>query len=87
MRLAMKTDKLSEDKIVQLIKKFENSAIRELMLKGDKYYRVENDIMEKSQSRVVDGKRIDEAYKANNKIAHAKYKTQVDEKIGYLLTR
>jgi len=36
---------------------------------------------------IVKGKEIEETYKANNKLAHSKYKNMVDEKVAYLLSR
>ncbi|MEF9952948.1 MAG: phage portal protein [Clostridium sp.] len=77
----------SNNKLVSLIKSHRSSERLNLMLIGDKYYKVENDIKDRRLFRIVDGKRVEESYKANNKIAHAKYKNMVDEKINYLLAK
>lgn len=78
---------LNEDRIVFLINEFLNSDKRENMLIGAKYYEVENEIVDRKIMKNVNGRNVEETYKANNKLAHAKYKGLVDEKVSYLLTR
>mgnify|MGYP000264329069 FL=1 len=48
---------------------------------------MDNDIKNRKITRKVDGHKEEETWRANNKLAHAKYKIQVDEKIAYLLTK
>ena len=57
------------------------------MQEGERYYQVDNDIKNRKITRKVDGHKEEETWRANNKLAHAKYKIQVDEKIAYLLTK
>ncbi|WP_162266589.1 phage portal protein, partial [Clostridium botulinum] len=78
---------IDDEQIVGMITEFNMSQKRKLMIIGSKYYEVENDIFKRKLTKVVDGETIEETYKANNKLAHAKYKNIVDEKVAYLLSR
>lgn len=78
---------MDDNQIVGMINEFNNSIKRNLMLTGERYYNVDNDIKKRKMTKVVDGKVINESFKANNKLAHAKYKTMVDEKVNYLLSK
>lgn len=86
---AMKESNLLTDhKIVKMITDFDNSAQRRWMNIGERYYSVENDIeFRKITKKLSNGRVVEETYKANNKLAHAKYKNMVDEKVAYLLSR
>ncbi|SDO76258.1 phage portal protein [Clostridium gasigenes] len=85
--LAIQDNSLNDRKITTLIKEFNNSDKKRWMLVGDKYYKVDNDIFSRKITKRVKGAEIEETYKANNKLAHSKYKNMVDEKVAYLLTR
>lgn len=85
--MAMQESTLSNNKVVNLINEFNSSSKRQLMIIGEKYYEVENDIKNRRITKVINGQVIEETYKANNKLAHSKYKNMVDEKVSYLLTR
>lgn len=78
---------LSDNKVVKLINDFQVSEERKWMLIGEQYYQVDNDIKDRKITKKVNGSVVEEAYKANNKLAHAKYKNMVDEKIAYLLSK
>lgn len=78
---------MDDDQVVGMIREFNSSHKRAMMITGQKYYEVDNDIKKRKIQRQVEGETIEESYKANNKIAHSKYKTMVDEKINYLLAR
>lgn len=78
---------LTNSKVINLINEFNSSDKRQLMLTGERYYEVDNDIFNRRITKVVNGRLVEETYKANNKLAHSKYKNMVDEKISYLLTR
>ncbi|MEG2286056.1 MAG: phage portal protein [Eubacterium sp.] len=78
---------LTDNRILYLIDEFKNSAKRTWMFIGKQYYEVDNDILSRRITKKVNGKNVEETYKANNKIAHAKYKGQVDEKVSYLLAK
>lgn len=86
---AMKaSNTLTDNKIVKLISDFESSPEKKRMLIGERYYQVESDIKDrKITKKLQNGSVIEETYKANNKLAHAKYKNMVDEKIAYLLSK
>ncbi len=71
---------LNEARIVNLIYDFNNSHQRKWMLDGARYFEVENDIKGRVQGS-------NSKWKANNKLAHAKYHNMVDEKVSYLLSR
>lgn len=73
--------------IVHEIKEFSSSAKRALMLTGQKYYDVENDIVNREIKRYQDGEYIIDPTKANNKLVHGFLKNLVDEKVGYLLSK
>lgn len=85
--LAVTKDTLDDNKVIHLIKDFNSSSKRQWMITGDKYYKVDNDIFDRRITKRIDGAEIEETYKANNKLAHSKYKTMVDEKVNYLLSR
>lgn len=78
---------LTDNRIVYLMNEFKGSAKRAWMFIGRQYYEVNNDILGRRITKKVNGKNVEESYKANNKIAHAKYKGQVDEKVSYLLAK
>ncbi|ELC8386674.1 phage portal protein [Clostridium perfringens] len=68
------------------INEFLNSDNRNLMLTGEQYYEVNNDIFKRKITRPSENGGNEEIkFKANNKLAHAFYKNLVDEKVNYLL--
>lgn len=87
MAAIKQSNTLTDSRVVRLIFDFNASKTREWMLTGEKYYQVDNDILERTDTRIVNGKVVSESYKANNRLAHAKYKGQVDEKVAYLLAK
>lgn len=78
---------LTDSKVIAVINDFKTSTKRSWMLVGDKYYKVENDIFNRTLTKTIQGTKVEETYKANNKLAHSKYKNLVDEKVAYLLSR
>lgn len=76
-----------EDIIVSEIQEFDNSGKRHWMLIGDRYYRGENDIINRTITRRTEEGEITDYSKANNKLSHAFAKNLVDEKVAYLLTK
>lgn len=87
MAAVKESNSLTDTRIVYLIDKFRSSGRLEMMLEGERYYRVDNDIKNRKITRKVNGHSVEESWRANNKLAHAKYKNQVDEKIAYLLSK
>ena len=85
--MAVQENSLTDNKVVLMINDFNNSNKRNWMTTGQKYYEVENDILKRRITRTVKGSEVEETYKANNKLAHSKYKNMVDEKVAYLLSR
>ena len=73
MKLAFEKSTIDEERIEKLIVEHRNSKTVEWMRIGDNYYSVDNDIKK--------------TYQANSKLAHANYKSMVDEKIGYLFSK
>lgn len=71
---------LTEARVVSLIHDFNNSLQRKWMLDGARYFQVDNDITERVRES-------NSSWKANNKLAHAKYHNMVEEKVSYLLSR
>lgn len=86
MAAVVESNELTDNRILKLIKEFDSSEKMKDAKDGERYYRVKNDIRSRKMQRNVNGKMVDESYKANNRLAHAKYKNQVDEKISYLLS-
>lgn len=86
-KMAVQDNSLTDNKVVNLIGEFRNSEKLKLMVTGQKYYEVDNDIRNRRITKIVNGTPIEETYKANNKLAHAKYHNMVDEKVAYLLAK
>lgn len=88
MAAVKENNALTDNKVVRLISDFEKSEDKKWMRIGERYYQVDNDIQDrKITKKLANGQLVEESYKANNKLAHAKYKNQVDEKIAYLLSK
>ena len=87
MAAVRESNSLTDTRVVYLIEKFKTSGRRELMMEGERYYQVDNDIKDRRITKKVNGQRVEESWRANNKLAHATYKNQVDEKIAYLLSK
>lgn len=87
MAAVKESNSLTDTRVVYLIEKFKTSGRRELMMEGERYYQVDNDIKDRRITKKVNGQRVEESWRANNRLAHATYKNQVDEKIAYLLSK
>lgn len=85
--MAIQENNLTDNKVVSMINDFKVDNKRQWMLIGEKYYKVENDIFKRKITKKIKGTEVEETYKANNKLAHSKYKNMVDEKIAYLLSK
>lgn len=66
---------------------FNASKQRKLMIKGDNYYKVENDILNRKMTRYEDELPVDDETKTNNKLAHGYMHNLVDDKVNYLLVK
>lgn len=69
------------------IDEFTTSPERQLMLKGEAYYKVENDILSRQMIRYEDEQPIIDETKTNNKLAHGFMSLLVDDKVNYLLRK
>lgn len=79
---------LTKEELIKIyIDEFEASKERELMIKGENYYKVENDILKRKMIRYEDEKPVEDETKTNNKLAHGFMKNLVDDKVNYLLVK
>ena len=76
-----------EELIKEYINDFELSEERKLMIKGEKYYRVENDILDRKMYRYEDEKPVLDETKANHRLAHGFMYEFVEDKVNYLLSK
>lgn len=82
-----KSNIIQDEQTIGMVKEFNQSRKRLMMITGQRYYEADPDILKRKLTRMIDGVSVEESYKANNKVAHSKYKLMVDEKIGYLLSK
>lgn len=79
---------LTIEEIIKIyIDEFEDSKERKLMTKGENYYIVENDILNRKMYRYEDEIPVEDETKANNRLAHGFMHTLVDDKVNYLLLK
>lgn len=70
MAAVTESNELTEARIVYLINKFMVSDKHDMMLEGEKYYQVDNDIKNRRMLKKINGGLEEESWKANNKLAH-----------------
>lgn len=77
------------DEIVQEeVKLWQNSEERKLMLAGQAYYRVKNDILNRTRTVIGENGKLTQVHNlADNRIPHGFVRKLVDQKIGYLLSK
>src|SRR5690625_7966744 len=82
-RVAKQLEQTKPDiKLIQkLIQEHDTSKMRE----GVRYYENGNDIMKRQQFAVIDGVKVVDHEKPNNKIPHGWHKLLVDQKTAYLV--
>ena len=81
-------DMLSTVELIKIyIDEFNASKVRRLMIKGQNYYQVENDILNRTMIRYEDDRAIVDETKTNNKLAHGFMHTLIEDKVNYLLTK
>jgi SPP1 family phage portal protein len=79
---------LTREELIKIyIDEFNGSRERRLMIKGEQYYKTENDIRNRKMIRYENEQPVEDETKANNKLAHGFMHTLVDDKINYLLTK
>lgn len=76
-----------EELIKTYIDDFSNSPERIKMLEGERYYKVENDILKREMIRYEYEQPVKDETKPNNKLAHGFMHLLVDDKVNYLLTK
>lgn len=77
----------TEELLKIYIDEFNSSKERRLMIKGENYYKVENDILSRKMIRYEDERPVEDETKANNKLVHGFMHTLVDDKVNYLLLK
>ena len=77
------------DEIVrEEVKLWQSSDERKLMLTGQAYYRVKNDILNRTRKAIGPDGRLSQVHNlADNRISHGFIRKLVDQKIGYLLSK
>src|SRR5690625_3914405 len=70
---------------IKTIKKIIDEHDTTKMREGVRYYENENDIMTRQQYAVIDGVKMIDEDKPNNKIPHGWHKLLVDQKVAYLV--
>lgn len=79
---------LTREELIKIeIDEFNLSKARQLMIKGENYYKVENDILDRRMIRYEDEQPVMDETKANNRLAHGFMHNLVDDKVNYLLTK
>lgn len=79
---------LTQEEMLKIhIDEFNISKERRLMLKGEEYYKVENDILKRKMVRFEDEKSVEDITKPNNRLAHGFMKNLIDDKVNYLLSK
>lgn len=79
---------LTREELIKIyIDEFEISSECKLMKKGEKYYRVENDILNRKMHRYENEQPVEDETKTNNKLSHGFMHTLVDDKVNYLLLK
>jgi SPP1 family phage portal protein len=69
------------------IDEFNVSKERQLMIKGEKYYKVENDILNRKMYRYKNEMPVEDETKTNHKLAHGIIHELVEDKVNYLLSK
>jgi SPP1 family phage portal protein len=79
---------LSLEEIIKLnVDEFNVSQERKMMIKGESYYKVENDILQRQMIRYENDAPVTDETKTNNKLAHGFMHTLVEDKVNYLLVK
>lgn len=79
---------LSTAELIKIyIDEFNASRERRMMMKGERYYRVDNDILERKMIRFENESPVEDETKTNNRLAHGFMHNLVDDKVNYLLTK
>lgn len=74
-----------EEIIHVFIQEFEGSTKRENMKTGERYYINDTDIKRRKLYKYIDGSKVEDTERPNNKLAHGFAKIIIDEKVNYLI--
>lgn len=77
----------TEELIKIYIDEFNVSKERQMMIKGESYYKTENDIINRRMIRYEEEQPVEDETKTNNRLSHAFMHELVDDKVNYLLTK
>lgn len=81
-------DILTQEELIKIyIDEFNISDGRRLMLKGEDYYKVNNDILKRKMIRYEDEAPVEDKTKPNNRLSHGVMKNLIDDKVNYLLSK
>ena len=81
-------DILTTPELIKIyIDEFERSEERQLMIKGENYYKVKNDILNRKMYRYENERPVEDETKANHKLAHGFMHEFVEDKVNYLLSK
>jgi len=69
------------------IDEFDSSGDRKMMMKGERYYKVDNDIQDRKMLRYENGTWVNDEVKTNHRLAHGFMHNLVDDKVNYLLSK
>jgi SPP1 family phage portal protein len=79
---------LTREELIKIeIDEFNASKQRKLMIKGESYYKVENDILNRKMYRYENEKPVEDETKTNHKLAHGFMHEFVEDKVNYLLSK
>lgn len=79
---------LTQEELIKIyIDEFNISKERKDMIKGERYYKVENDILKRKMIRFDDERPVEDITKPNNRLAHGFMKNLIDDKVNYLLSK
>lgn len=79
---------LTREELIKIyLDEFNLSKERQLMVKGEKYYKVENDVLNRKMYRYENEQQVEDNTKTNNKLAHGFMHTLVEDKVNYLLVK
>ncbi|MDF2652079.1 MAG: hypothetical protein K0Q73_7884, partial [Paenibacillus sp.] len=77
-----------EEIIHQEISDWQKDPLRKLMLTGQQYYGLDNDVLKYKRMTIGEGGiSIEAIHLANNKLTHGFVRKLVDQKVGYLLSK
>ena len=85
-KIAPSAPSMTQEQIVnKYIQDFESSQNRRNMLIGERYYDNENDIKQRKIYKYIDGNKVEDKERPNNRLSHGFANLLVDEKVSYLL--